>query len=78
MCHLVWLVGFGDSRLNFELVTWVDQSLVMSPGRTQALYLWALETELKERDIVIPFPQRDLYIRSDVRAAIEDNKKPSV
>lgn len=74
----VWLVGFGDSSLNFELVLWVDQSLVMSPGRTQALYLWALETELRERNIEVPFPQRDLHIRSDVRATIDDNKKPSI
>lgn len=70
----VWLVGFGDSSLDFELVVWVDQNLVMSPGRTQALYLWALEDELRERRIEIPFPQRDLHIRSDQRAA---NKKPA-
>ncbi|REH39870.1 mechanosensitive ion channel-like protein [Paraperlucidibaca baekdonensis] len=62
----VWLVGFGDNSLNFELVIWVNEQLVKTPARTQALYLWALETELTTRNIEIPFPQRDLHIRSGV------------
>jgi len=60
----VWLVGFGDSSLNFELVVWVSHELLVSPGRTQAKYLWEIETELAKRDIEIPFPQRDLHLRS--------------
>lgn len=60
----VWLVGFGDSSLDFELVVWVGPDLTMTPGQTQALYLWALETELAARKLEIPFPQRDLNIRS--------------
>ena len=62
----VWLVGFGDSALDFELVVWVGPALVKYPGRTQARYLWALETELAKRNLEIPFPQRDLHIRSGV------------
>jgi len=60
----VWLVNFGESSLDFELVIWVEKIRVISPGRTNALYLWALETELGKRGIEIPFPQRDLHIRS--------------
>jgi small-conductance mechanosensitive channel len=60
----VWLVGFGDSCLNFELVVWVGPELGLSPNRTQALYMWALETELAKHNLAIPFPQRDLHIRS--------------
>ncbi len=60
----VWLVKFGDSSLDFELVVWIGPELAMTPGRTQALYLWALETELARRKLEIPFPQRDLNIRS--------------
>lgn len=62
----VWLVGFGDSSLDFELVVWVDHELAESPGRTQALYLWAIEDELAKRKLQIPFPQRDLHLRSGV------------
>jgi len=60
----VWLVGFGDSSLNFELVVWVSHRLLIAPGRTQARYLWEIETELAKRGIEIPFPQRDLHLRS--------------
>jgi len=60
----VWLVGFGDSSLNFELVIWVTHRLVVRPRRTNAALLWALEDELRIRRIEIPFPQRDLHIRS--------------
>lgn len=60
----VWLVGFGDNSLNFELVVWVSHSLAAAPGRTSASFYWALEDELRARTIEIPFPQRDLHIRS--------------
>ena len=60
----VWLVGFGDSSLNFELLAWVPRQMLVRPGRTQARYLWALETELAKRGLQIPFPQRDLHLRS--------------
>lgn len=62
----VWLTRFGDSSLEFELVVWAGPSMMMAPGRTQAECLWAIETELALRGIEIPFPQRDLNIRSGV------------
>ena len=60
----VWLVGFGDSSLNFELAVWISRELLLSPSRTQAKYLWALETELAERGLQIPFPQRDIHLKT--------------
>lgn len=60
----VWLTRFGDSSLDFELVVWVSRELLLSPSRTQAKYLWALETELAARGLQIPFPQRDIHLRS--------------
>jgi len=63
-----WLVKFGDSSLDFELVVWVGASSITSPGRTHAQYLWAIEEELGKRNIEIPFPQRDLHIRSGTLA----------
>ncbi len=59
-----WLVKFGDSSLDFELVVWVGTDDIAIPGRTTARYLWAIDDELKKRGIEIPFPQRDLHIRS--------------
>jgi small-conductance mechanosensitive channel len=60
----VWLVNFGESSLDFELVVWVGQDLAMSPGRTHARYLWEIESALGKAGIEIPFPQRDLHVRS--------------
>ncbi len=60
----VWLVGFGDSSLDFELVVWLQPESVMRPAAVNAAYCWALETALNKYGIEIPFPQRDLHIRS--------------
>lgn len=59
----VWLTGFGDSALNFELVVWLGPDSVQRPGAVQAAYLWAIEDELRAHSIEIPFPQRDLHLR---------------
>ena len=60
----VWLVNFGDSSLDFLLTVWVNREGARRPTRTKAAYLWALETKLTEYGIEIPFPQRDLNLRS--------------
>jgi len=61
----VWLVGFGDSSLNFELVVWLaTREAVKRPGAVMAAYTWALESALTQHGLEIPFPQRDLHLRS--------------
>ncbi|MBQ0799377.1 MAG: mechanosensitive ion channel [Porticoccaceae bacterium] len=60
----VWFVQFGDSSLNFELIVWLKAEAVKKPGAVQAAYLWEIDTKLKEHGIEIPFPQRDLHLRS--------------
>jgi small-conductance mechanosensitive channel len=59
----VWLVGFGESSLNFELVVWVTLEGVKRPAATLAAYCWALETALIRHGIELPFPQRDVHLR---------------
>jgi small-conductance mechanosensitive channel len=59
-----WLIGFGDNSLDFELVVWVGSGLVASPNKTEAAYLWAIDDEFRADQIEIPFPQRDLHVRS--------------
>jgi small-conductance mechanosensitive channel len=70
----VWLVGFGDSSLDFELVVWLTADAVKRPGAVQAAYYWALEDALRAHGIEIPFPQRDLHVRSLFGTEKEDAK----
>lgn len=60
----VWLVNFGDSSLDFELVVWLTPDAVKRPAAVQADYYWEIESSLKQHGIEIPFPQRDLHLRS--------------
>lgn len=60
----VIFTGFGDSSLNFKLVVWVKGELVKKPGLAISNFLLLIHDVLKENDIEVPFPQRDLHIRS--------------
>jgi small-conductance mechanosensitive channel len=60
----VWLVAYGDSSVNYELIVWGNRQLTTHPASTHAKLMWALDDELQLRDIEIPFPQRDLHVRS--------------
>ncbi|HEY3778912.1 MAG TPA: mechanosensitive ion channel domain-containing protein, partial [Rhizomicrobium sp.] len=39
----VWMTGFGDSALNFELVVWPTVEAVKRPSSMQAAYTWAID-----------------------------------
>jgi small-conductance mechanosensitive channel len=60
----VWMTSFGDSALNFELVVWPSVEAVKRPAAMQAAYTWAIDDALRAAGIEIPFPQRDIRIRS--------------
>ncbi len=58
----VFFLGFGDSALNFELMVWIAQ-----PSRQLVIksdLYFAIEASLRHHGIEVPFPQRDLHIRS--------------
>ncbi len=71
----VWLVGFGDNSLDFQLVVWLTADAVKRPGAVQAAYYWALEDALGRYGIEIPFPQRDLHVRSLFNATEDDARE---
>ena len=60
----VWLTKFGDSALEFELVVWLTEAAVRRPARVIADYNWAIHTALEKYSLEIPFPQRDLHLKS--------------
>ena len=58
----VLFVEFGDSSLNFRILVYVAdimQRLIM-----QSDLHYAIDQAFRENDIEIPFPQRDLHLRS--------------
>lgn len=60
----VWLVGFGESGLNFELVVWPSLEAVKRPGSVHAAYTWAIAEALEGAGVEVPFPQLDVRLRS--------------
>ncbi len=60
----IWLVEFGDSSLNYELVVWLTEEAVKRPTRVLSDYNWELHSALEKYGLEIPFPQRDLHLRS--------------
>jgi small-conductance mechanosensitive channel len=67
----VWFTEFGDSSLNFELLVWTDVRRVGAFKMRSDLY-YAIFEALAEAGIEIPFPQRDLHIRSGLVPPAED------
>ena len=60
----VFFLGFGDNAFNFQLLVWIAQ-----PSRQLVIksdLYFAIEACLRQHGIEIPFPQRDLHIRSDL------------
>ena len=59
----VFFNGFGNSSLDFELAVWTAE-MSSKPRRFRSELYFAIEKKLRENQIEIPFPQRDLHLRS--------------
>ena len=70
------LVEFGDSAVNFDLRFWINDPAngITNVKSTVMLMIWE---RLHDMDIEIPFPQRDLHIKS-VSPEIEFVKSPKI
>lgn len=58
----VWFMGFGESALNFRLRAFVADAEERLDTLSELHY--AIEKALRDHGISIPFPQRDIHIRS--------------
>ena len=69
-------MGFGDSSLDFELRVWVadfaDRRIVPSDLHQ------AIDRKFRQSNIEIPFPQRDLHVRSMDETVSSSLKNPSL
>src|SRR5213083_1637735 len=59
----VFLKKFGDNSIEFELVVWSSE-MSARPSRYRSDLNFAIEHKFREAGIELPFPQRDLHIRS--------------
>src|SRR6266496_1337153 len=59
----VFLKKFGDNSIDFELVVWSSE-MSARPSRYRSDLNFAIVEKFLEAKIEMPFPQRDLYIRS--------------
>jgi small-conductance mechanosensitive channel len=64
---VVLFTEFGDNSLNFELGVWT-QEMTATPIHFTSEMNFIIEQKLRDNDIEIPFPQRDLHIRSGLPA----------
>jgi potassium-dependent mechanosensitive channel len=61
----VFLTQFGENAIDFELVVWSSE-MSHRPSCFKSDLNFAIEEKFREAGIEIPFPQRDLHIRSGV------------
>lgn len=65
----VWFIEFGDSSLNFELAVWTSE-YTDRPVVLQSQLNYAISKKFRDNNIEIPYPQRDIHIRSEVAKEI--------
>ena len=59
----VVFIEYGDSSLNFELMVWTSKYIDRPKILQSELYFRIFE-EFKKQSVEIPFPQRDLHLKS--------------
>lgn len=59
---LVWLTDFGDSSVNFRLACWISSALTTGSARSDLHF--RIARRFAEAGIEIPFPQRDIHVRT--------------
>jgi potassium-dependent mechanosensitive channel len=58
----VWFTSFGESSLDFSLLVWIDEP-ILQPQISSDLR-FAIDQAFRAASVEIPFPQRDLHIRT--------------
>jgi small-conductance mechanosensitive channel len=59
----VRFVGYGDNSIDFEVLVWIDIRNTARRKARSLLYFTIFEM-LQKEGIEIPYPQRDIHIRS--------------
>jgi len=72
----VHLIEFGDSSWNMQLRAWIED--VKEYPRIRNELNQAIVRKFRENDIEIPFPQRDLHVRSSVKLPVESRNSSDI
>ena len=64
----VYFTNFGESSLDFQVSVWTDNALKKIEIESEVRY--AIWKTLKENNIEIPFPQRDIHIKGKKKEVI--------
>jgi small-conductance mechanosensitive channel len=59
----LWFDAYGDSSLNFNLIIWTSE-YTQRPNNLKSQVYYEVFKRFSENNIEIPFPQRDLHVRS--------------
>ncbi|MBF0104937.1 MAG: mechanosensitive ion channel [Deltaproteobacteria bacterium] len=70
---LVFLTAFGESSLDFEILTWTKD--VLNKQTIMSDLLLEIDREFRQKNIEVPFPQRDLHVRSVDASVVASIKK---
>ena len=62
----VRFVEYGDNSINFHLLVWIDIRKIAERRIKSSIYFTVFKV-LKKANIEIPFPQRDIHIRSGLK-----------
>lgn len=65
----VWFVAFGSSSLDFELLVWIPDPI--SQPQTVSDLNYAIDAAFRRKEIEIPFPQRDVHVRSGMPLRVQ-------
>jgi small-conductance mechanosensitive channel len=56
---------FGDSSLDFQIYFWVRESFLVENAKSEIRY--AIDDAFREHGVQIPFPQRDVHLKTNVQ-----------
>ena len=66
----LWFEGYGDSSLDFNLTVWTSD-FIQRPKVLKSELYYAVFKKFGEHKIEIPFPQRDLHLKSGWKEKLE-------
>ncbi|WP_294885468.1 MULTISPECIES: mechanosensitive ion channel domain-containing protein [unclassified Sulfurimonas] len=71
----IWMIGMNNSRLDFELLVWVEWDSKLRPNSLKSDFLILIYNSLNKYGIEIPFPQLDLHVKHKSNKVLEIGAK---